>query len=236
MKCTVEVHRNHRKRPFVSSISIPDDISDFDELSGYLVSLVSRLFTGDSEDYQDYLKVINCDSPNFEYDSSRKIYFHSQEESKEDLTVNISFELTDPKLISVNEQYMHPVRKCKNGRYTSYVCKSPYLKEVQSYYSDVLDNVILDSEVESVREFIDKDPKNSGLSLEIYLGIPESEIYDHDVSNFIKAFEDCLSRRLGVDDKFNLKVSISKEEVHGDVWKMKVRISTVHLQTYELVY
>lgn len=145
----------------------------------------------------------------------------------------IEFILTNPKLISVNEQYMHPVKKTKSGRYTSYVCKSPYLKEVQSYYVDVLKKCISDEAVESLSKEVERF--SSGLELEIVLGLPRKDFYEYDVSNFIKALEDCIVVRTGVDDSCNFKVSILKQLYlsENDDWRMKVKISPIKLFRFE---
>lgn len=149
----------------------------------------------------------------------------------------ITFSLVNPKLISVNEQYMHPVRKTKSGRYTSYVCKSPYLKEVQSYYSEKLKELISDEEVETLKKEVVK--YDVGVCLEIFVGLPRKEFYEYDVSNFIKALEDCIVSRVKIDDSHNFKVSIIKSVTNplGDEdeenWRLKVRISPEKLSFFK---
>lgn len=148
----------------------------------------------------------------------------------------VEFKLINPRLISVNDQYMHPVRKSKSGRYVSYVCKSPDLKEVQQYYSEVLSESIKDEEVQILRDFINENPKGRGLSLEMHLGMPESQIYEHDISNFIKAVEDCISTRLKIDDKYNLSVYISKYVLSSEdtgKWEMKVKVTPCEVLSVE---
>lgn len=144
----------------------------------------------------------------------------------------IEFELVNPKLISVNEQYMHPVRKSKSGRYVSYVCKSPYLKEVQSYYTDVLSEKISDEDINNLKLEI-KNSEALGIDLQIILGVPKSQIHEHDISNFVKSIEDCISTRLKIDDRYNYKVLATKQiNINNDNWYMKVRINTIKLENY----
>lgn len=144
----------------------------------------------------------------------------------------IEFELTNPKLISVNEQYMHPVRKTKTGRYSSYVCKSPYLKEVQEYYKDKLSVLITDDDIIKLKETSEDVVIPKGISLYIRIGFPKNQLHKHDISNFIKAIEDCISSRIGIDDAYNYNVSIKKTVSKDDNWKMFVRINNYYLEEF----
>lgn len=147
----------------------------------------------------------------------------------------IEFEIDNPKLISTNEMYMHPVRKTKRGSYTSYVCKSPYLKEVQEFYKEVLSEKISDEAVMKLKSEVDSGNGNIGIVLTIHAGFPRKDLYEYDASNFIKALEDCIVNRTKIDDSKNLRVSISKdlfESENGD-WKLYVKISTTSLSNYK---
>lgn len=136
----------------------------------------------------------------------------------------IEFRVDNPKLISVNEQYIHPVRKSKSGRYYSYFAPSPYLKEVKKYYKDLLSKTISDNDVIKVNNFFYGDIPGRGICLQMIVGLPENEFYKHDISNYIKAVEDCISERLGVDDSKNTAVSIQKMISHG--WFLDVKINS----------
>lgn len=144
----------------------------------------------------------------------------------------ITFEIKSPKLISVNEQYMHPVRKCNDGRYRSYVCKAPYLKEVQEFYKEILENVLTEKDVKEFKGAVGKDT-STGLKLGLQVGMPMSEIYEHDISNLIKAVEDCIAKRLKIDDKHNFEVAICKQVVPENEWYLKVAIETTQLEEYQ---
>lgn len=145
---------------------------------------------------------------------------------------SIEFLLVNPALMSTNDMYMHPVRKCKDGRYRSYVCKAPYLKTLQEYYKDKLSTSVPDEFILDAQEFI-KIQESSGLELTIQVGIPSKEIYEHDVSNFIKSLEDCISTRLSIDDSRNIKVSIEKLTSHDDNWYLKVYIGPYSIKSFE---
>lgn len=144
----------------------------------------------------------------------------------------IEFDLINPKMISVNEQYIHPVRKTKNGRYVSYFAKSSYLKEVQSYFDEVLKEKIKDKDVEIlVEETSSQDLP--GVLLEMTLGLPRKDFYEYDLSNFIKAVEDCLTRRTGIDDNRNVELNVKKViyETDRDDWKLFIRIASKEVET-----
>lgn len=144
----------------------------------------------------------------------------------------ICFEVSCPRMISVNDQYMHPVKKTKNGRYISYTCKSPSLKTFQDFYKEVLEDKISDQDVSQVNSEISESDKR-GIDLSLEIGLPFKEIKDHDVSNFIKALEDCIASRLGVDDSKNLSVSIKKSILEDPDWRLRVKISVVEILEYE---
>lgn len=143
----------------------------------------------------------------------------------------ILFEVDDPQLISVNDQYMHPVRKCKDGRYRSYTCSSPDLKSLQSFYKGVLESKVIEDDIKVLKDFVDEKFGN-GVLLEIVIGCPLKEIYENDASNYVKAIEDVIVKRTKIDDSRNLKVSIEKRYVEGDQWKLLVRLSPYEVKKY----
>lgn len=145
----------------------------------------------------------------------------------------IDITIKDPKIISVNEQYMHPVKKTKSGKYVSYVCKSPFLKEVQSFYQGVLSQMISDEEISSMKKTL--DPDSVGLSLRIVIGLPRKDLYSYDISNLIKAVEDCIVARDCIDDTYHLDVSISKRVYlsEEDSWVMRIILEPVSLKYFE---
>lgn len=146
--------------------------------------------------------------------------------------VSINFEIDDAKLISVNDQYMHPVRKTKRGRYVSYFAPSPYLKTVQAFYKEVLEEKITDEYIEMFNSAL-KD-KSRGIKLEIIVGTPPEEFNRSDVSNFIKALEDCIVNRTKIDDSRNFEVSIKKRSYDNEgLWKVHITLSTVDKEFWD---
>ena len=143
----------------------------------------------------------------------------------------IEFEVPNPKLISVNDQYMHPVRKTKSGRYMSYVCKSPSLKEFQEFYKEALSQLIKDEDINQIKEFLAAVP-HSGLQLSLEIGLPLRELYEHDASNWIKALEDSISTRTGIDDSKNFRVVVEKKYTNDSSWWLLVKICPYVAEQY----
>lgn len=139
--------------------------------------------------------------------------------------VVVEFTVDKAKLISINEQYMHPVRKTKRGRYVSYFAPTPYLKEVKQFYKEVLSEKITDEQVLELQDALG-DKYEEGLSLEIVIGIPDCNWKDSDVSNFIKSLEDRVVERIKIDDSRNFKVSAEKVHVEGEEYSVRMSIST----------
>lgn len=113
----------------------------------------------------------------------------------------IEFIIKDPPIISVNAMYFHyPVR----GKIRS--IKSDPLKALQKYYEKELKEDISDDDVQLLKTFLEEDKKNNGLMITLEFGLPRKNMRRCDVSNYVKAIEDCIVKRTGIDDKHHLKV------------------------------
>lgn len=129
----------------------------------------------------------------------------------------IEFEIDHAKVISVNDQYIHPVRKSNNGKHYSYFAPSNELAEVQEFYSEKLKEFTNEEQLKALRDLVEQSDKKVGLSVEIIWGVPgvsyrrKKNFFQMDATNYIKAFEDCLSRHLGIDDSCNYKVICEKQ-------------------------
>lgn len=147
----------------------------------------------------------------------------------------ISFEIEEPKLLSVNEQYIHPVRKSKRGGYFSYFAPSPALKELQAFYQEVLPEKISDEDIAKLKEYVEQG-KDYGLELEIIIGMPIKKLDDADASNLIKSIEDCIVKRTGIDDSKNYRVTVEKAQYENDgKFKLKVTLSAYPLHVLDII-
>lgn len=148
--------------------------------------------------------------------------------------VRFQFEIKNPKIISTNDAYYHPVRKCKDGRYRSYVCKSESLKKFQEFYKEELPKLLPEDEVKSLKSFIEEDG-TYGIELVLEYGIPTSQIREHDASNFVKAMEDCIVSYTGIDDCHHIRVVVEKESFDNftEDWMLKVTLGTYKIKKYE---
>ena len=131
--------------------------------------------------------------------------------------ITIEFEIDHAKVVSVNDQYIHPVKKTNNGKYYSYFAPSYELKEMQEFYEKKLKEVTTEEQLKALHDIVEQSDKKIGLSLEIIWGVPsvsyrrKKNFFQMDATNYIKAFEDCLSRHIGIDDSCNYKVSCEKK-------------------------
>lgn len=137
------------------------------------------------------------------------------------------FTISTP-LISVNDAYMDRPKKSKSGRWTAYRTASPALKEYQERVSNAIKDAFSAGAL-TVVQGLGRD-KQHGLIIEIEVGLPEDLCKRSDASNFIKPYEDVLSSVIGIDDKYNYKVCISK--YISDTWKIHTRISVINLERW----
>lgn len=143
----------------------------------------------------------------------------------------IDLEVEGPKVVSNNDMYMHPVKKTKSGRYVSYFCKSGSLKSLQEFYSKVFNDQIMEEDIESLKKELE-NPDN-GISITFLFGMPASEVYQHDVSNFIKAIEDCVVERTKIDDSRHISVTAAKSIYENKDWVLSIVIGIIPLLRYE---
>ena len=146
---------------------------------------------------------------------------------------SIEIELESPELISVNEQYMHPVRKTKTGKYYSYFAPAPKLKKVQEYFRNELSEKIKDEDIEKLKIFVESS-KGCGLKFTMILGLPEVDLREYDISNFIKSTEDCLVTRTGIDDSRHYRIEAEKRlfSSEDNHWMLTIILESIHLINY----
>lgn len=147
--------------------------------------------------------------------------------------MGIKFEIENPELISVNEQYIHPVKKSKSGKYTSYFVKSSKLKKLQAFYDEQLKVKISDDEVNELKTYLSQHPYN-GIELKICIGMPVTEINSHDTTNYIKALEDCIVKRTGIDDVKDYKV-VAEKQISNDKWMVRIELAEHSAEIYEKI-
>ena len=149
--------------------------------------------------------------------------------------MEIEFEIERPELISINDQYMHPVRKTKRGSYVSYFAPSPVLKKTQAFYKEILQEKIPQEFIDQVKELV--NDKSCGINFMMEVGLPESELRECDISNFIKAVEDCIVTRTGIDDSRHYTVSAKKSiyDTEDKSWILKISYKTEEVRTYQRI-
>lgn len=143
----------------------------------------------------------------------------------------IQYRIVGVKPCSTNDMYFSmPIQSkyktYKNGkpRLSTRKIRTPELKKFQEVMSHELSSRIPDEFVEECQSKI-----GSGqycIKLSIYVGMPEDNYKTSDSSNYIKAYEDCISRRLGVDDSHNNSVSSTK--YLSTDWELLTDISLIN--------
>lgn len=127
--------------------------------------------------------------------------------------------ITDIKPISTNEMYFSVPKKCtkykKNGeKYTfnwATHARTPKMKNYQLAMGLVLNREISNKDVLEIKEIVGKNNINNRIiKLRISHITNQSNYNDYDVSNTIKAFEDCLVKRIGIDDRYTGSVEVEK--------------------------
>ena len=119
---------------------------------------------------------------------------------------------------------MYMPRPKKRG---AYLTRSVHLREFQDAMREYLIEAISDEEVASLKEEL-KNPKMV-IHLRIKYGFESSTFFREDASNYVKAIEDCISRRIGIDDSRNCKVYVEKE-------LSEETEAQIELETYELPF
>ena len=143
--------------------------------------------------------------------------------------MRIQFILENPEIVSVNEQYLHPVSK--SG--FSYFTKSSKLVKAQRYFAEELPKYISEEDIKSLQEIVTKD-MNKGIFISLEFGMGINNLYLRDVSNYIKAIEDCLSEHLQVDDCYNLKVCAEKMKLPEDIKDPNSQFLRVTISDYTM--
>lgn len=156
-------------------------------------------------------------------------------------SLTISFTIPVPFIVSTNDMYFHRPKKSKKGnRITTYTVKTGQLKEFQEYMDLELKSTLeyYKDTIEEMRDIISHG--YHGLVIVTEFHMPFENYRDSDTSNCIKAYEDCVSRSMGIDDKQNLVYHAEKRCSESDKWFVRTIINLVqkdsiclsHLDTY----
>lgn len=116
-----------------------------------------------------------------------------------------SFVVKDIDLVSTNDMYLP--RPMKGGK-KAYLTKSGALRKFQDKMSDFLSKSLTDEVIHKFNESC--EDRQSALKLTIDFHMDRSCFFSDDISNYIKALEDCISRRLGIDDVRNCELHLRK--------------------------
>lgn len=141
--------------------------------------------------------------------------------------------------VSTNDMYI-PVSKGKNTR-RAYYMKSNELKSYQEFLFKEMTNKYQSKIVEFLQNVISFDDSLSfGFDVKFLIGMNDmnykrksiqNDIRPYDVSNYIKSTEDILATRLGIDDKYNMKVSAFKYKSDEESWRVTIIVKELKHST-----
>lgn len=129
--------------------------------------------------------------------------------------LSITYKIVGIKPCSTNDMYFSmPIQSktktYKNGkpRLSTRKISTPELKNFKSTMSQELSIRIPEEFISKAKARVDSG--DYYINLRIYIGMPDENYKSSDSSNYIKAYEDCIAERLGIDDSNNDSVSATK--------------------------
>jgi hypothetical protein len=134
-------------------------------------------------------------------------------------TYKLDFVIKNIPPVLTNDMYFSVPKKVnkvrKDGtpyqKWMATTAATPALKKYQLTMEELLSTIIDEqSQLHFYELFHKRTNKDYGVILRIDHYVPENKIFDFDLSNTIKAFEDCLVRRLKVDDKYTITLITTK--------------------------
>ena len=146
------------------------------------------------------------------------------------------FSITSNKMVSTNDMYFYVAYKRKGSNRTStHAVKTKELTEMQDKFIPDLKALIDKSFINDCIKYLETNLY--GLSIETEYYMPISNYKGSDVSNYIKAYEDCISYALKesskiLDEKNNLEYLSRKYCNNDDVWKLITTIRIIPRDKY----
>lgn len=128
---------------------------------------------------------------------------------------------------SSNELYMAVARRRHVG---AYLTKRPEYRKFEADMAEALSKRISEEEINLLKEELESNYKLS-IRVELKIGMSETDFYRSDVSNMIKATEDCIKNHIKVDDTRNTIILSEKYILRSstdiDDWQLDIKLSTV---------
>lgn len=148
------------------------------------------------------------------------------------MTDKLEFRIINYQPCSVNDAYIATAKR-GNSRYRSaYYRKSPELIKWQEFINKLFEEEFFYTK-KQLEEFTNYLESNDYfIEFRLTLSMPEDVFFTKDkkdiraldASNYIKAIEDSIAKNIGIDDKYNLKVSSTKTYNEDKVWYILVEI------------
>lgn len=145
-----------------------------------------------------------------------------------------SFVIEFDSMVSTNDAYFHVAYKKKGtNRLTTHAVKTQELKDFQSTCEEKFKELIPDDIIQELKDNF--NPITQELQLTSMYYMPLSNYKNSDVSNYIKAYEDCISTRLkgssrkkgSLDDKNINRHYSCKKFSNTNKWRVESTISVM---------
>lgn len=137
--------------------------------------------------------------------------------------IKLELHLKDLQLISTNEMYIpRPTRK-----HGAYLTKSPKYRKFEPSINEQLDKLDKDKLNKFINEL--NNDKQKAIRFIATFKIPQKKFFRSDCSNYIKAIEDCIKNKIGIDDSRNCEVLLNKVISENDTWD-----TDIILEIYDL--
>ena len=156
----------------------------------------------------------------------------------------LEFKIINYQPCSVNDAYIATAKR-GNGksRYRSaYYRKSPELERWQSFINKAFEDEVFytKQEIEEFTEYLENN--DYFIEFKLTLSIPkdifftknQNDIRTLDASNYIKVIEDSISSNIGINDKYNLKVSSRKTYNEDGVWYIHIELLPTKIEVVDV--
>lgn len=140
----------------------------------------------------------------------------------------IEFEIEKINLVSTNDMYIP--RPCKGGKH-AYITRSTALKSLQAFMEKNLVEKLPDDVVTILNEELKDYGDDFAIKLKVAFYLPSKNFKKEDTSNYIKALEDCITKRTGIDDCKNVELSLKKFLTENDYMSVKVRLESYRISS-----
>ena len=154
----------------------------------------------------------------------------------------LEFKIINYQPCSTNDAYI-PTAKRGNKRYRgAYFRKSSELIAWQEFINRAfeVEHFCTSAELEEFSSYLEEN--DMYINFELFISMPKDVFFTRDqndlraldASNYIKSIEDTIANGIGVDDKYNLRVTSNKSYNEDGVWYLKIVLTPIKLERLDV--